>query len=196
MRGGWDRPLHLQAQEALDAATPGIFWAAHQADLDYAQIERLMNLDRLPADGFTVACFPLRLIGGSAALAARFADEYNTTFPTLEQVRERRYRIDAACERAGRDPIPFSIMTGVVVGADLADLRERVGRLSRLRADDPDDFLASPPSGWIVDTVEQAAEQLSAMRDAGVSRVMCQQLLHEDLEAVALLGRELAPRVA
>jgi kynurenine formamidase len=66
---GWDRPLHLQAQEALASGRPGIFWAAHQADQPYSQIERLANLDRLPPNGFTVACFPLRLIGGSAAPA-------------------------------------------------------------------------------------------------------------------------------
>lgn len=66
---GWDRPLHLQARDALAAGRPGIFWAAHQADLPYAQIERLANLGALPPTGFTVACFPLRLIGGSAAPA-------------------------------------------------------------------------------------------------------------------------------
>ena len=66
---GWDRPLHLQAAEALAAGRRGIFWAAHQADLPYSQIERLANLDRLPPTGFTVACFPLRLVGGSAAPA-------------------------------------------------------------------------------------------------------------------------------
>ena len=43
--------------------------AAHQADLAYSQIERLANLDQLPPTGFTVACFPLRLVGGSAAPA-------------------------------------------------------------------------------------------------------------------------------
>jgi kynurenine formamidase len=66
---GWDRPLHLEAHEALERGEPGIFWAAHQADLAYSQIERLANLDQLPATGFTVACFPLRLVGGSAAPA-------------------------------------------------------------------------------------------------------------------------------
>src|SRR5947209_8096435 len=66
---GWDRPLNLQAQEALAAGRAGIFWAAHQADLAYSQIERLANLDQLPATGFTVACFPLRLVGASAAPA-------------------------------------------------------------------------------------------------------------------------------
>jgi kynurenine formamidase len=66
---GWDRPLHLQAQEALAAGRPGIFWAAHQVDLPYSQIERLANLDQLPSTGFTVACLPLRLVGASAAPA-------------------------------------------------------------------------------------------------------------------------------
>jgi kynurenine formamidase len=66
---GWDRPLHLEAQEAVAAGRSGIFWAAHQADLAYSQIERLANLGELPPTGFTVACFPLRLVGGSAAPA-------------------------------------------------------------------------------------------------------------------------------
>jgi kynurenine formamidase len=66
---GWDAPLYMQAQEAVDRDEPGVFWAAHQADLPYSQIERLVNLDQLPATGFKVACFPLRLVGGSAAPA-------------------------------------------------------------------------------------------------------------------------------
>jgi kynurenine formamidase len=63
---GWDAPLHLQAQEAVARDEPGIFWAAHQADLAYCQLERLFNLGELPPTGFTVACFPLKIMGGSA----------------------------------------------------------------------------------------------------------------------------------
>jgi kynurenine formamidase len=66
---GWDGPLHLQAQAALERDEPGIFWAAHQADLPYSQIERLVNLGELPATGFQVACFPLKVEGASAAPA-------------------------------------------------------------------------------------------------------------------------------
>lgn len=66
---GWDPPLHMQAQEALERDESGVFWAAHQADLPYAQIERLVNLGELPPTGFKVACFPLRIVGGSAAPA-------------------------------------------------------------------------------------------------------------------------------
>lgn len=66
---GWDRPLWMQAQEAQEKGEKGIFWAAHQADLPYSQIERLVNLDRLPPTGFTVSCLPLPIVGGSAAPA-------------------------------------------------------------------------------------------------------------------------------
>ena len=66
---GWDAPLYMQAEQAKGAAKPGIFWAAHQVDLDYAQIERLFNLGALPSEGFQVACFPLRVEGASAAPA-------------------------------------------------------------------------------------------------------------------------------
>jgi kynurenine formamidase len=65
----WDRPLHLEAADALERNEPGVFWAAHQCDLPYCQIERLYGLAGLPATGFRVACFPLRLVGASAAPA-------------------------------------------------------------------------------------------------------------------------------
>jgi kynurenine formamidase len=66
---GWDAPLHLQAEKARAEDRPGIFWAAHQADRPYCQIERLVNLGELPASGFQVACFPLKVAGGSAGPA-------------------------------------------------------------------------------------------------------------------------------
>lgn len=66
---GWDRPLHLQAQDALRERRAGIFWEAHQVGLRYSQIERLASLDQLPPTGFVVACFPLRVVRASAAPA-------------------------------------------------------------------------------------------------------------------------------
>jgi kynurenine formamidase len=66
---GWDRPLHTQAAGALESKRPGVFWEAHQCGLAYSQIERLANLDQLPPTGFTVACFPLKLVGASGAPA-------------------------------------------------------------------------------------------------------------------------------
>ncbi|MBN2283397.1 MAG: cyclase family protein [Deltaproteobacteria bacterium] len=66
---GWDRPLNLQVAEALEKQETGIFWAAHQAGVPYCHIERLMNLAPLPPFGFKVACFPLKIKGGSAGPA-------------------------------------------------------------------------------------------------------------------------------
>ncbi|NPA06390.1 MAG: cyclase family protein [Chloroflexi bacterium] len=66
----WDEPLDRQARKAMMAGgKPGIFWAAHQVDLPYAQIERLVNLGQLPPYGFKVACFPLKIQRGSAGPA-------------------------------------------------------------------------------------------------------------------------------
>ena len=47
----------------------------------------------------------------------------------------------------------------------------------------------------VVGTVEQAAERLREYEAAGVSRIMAQHLVHEDVEMVALLG-EVAAQVA
>lgn len=146
---------------------------------------------------------PPLIIGGSAgarsaALAAAYADEYNTPFPTQEEARARRQRIVEACSDADREPIPFSIMTGVIAGRDATELRDRARRLlDRIgSAQSVEDFVAEPPRAWLVGTVAQVLEQLDGLREAGVNRVMCQQLLHDDLDAVELLGRELAPHVA
>src|SRR3954452_13945591 len=66
---GWDGPLDRQAREALARGEPGVFWAAHQCDRPYSQIERLVNLSALPPSGFQVACFPLKIVGASAGPA-------------------------------------------------------------------------------------------------------------------------------
>jgi alkanesulfonate monooxygenase SsuD/methylene tetrahydromethanopterin reductase-like flavin-dependent oxidoreductase (luciferase family) len=89
-------------------------------------------------------------------------------------------------------------MTGVLVGRDRDELRERAAALITVRGGDGTDveaWLADPPEAWIVGTVEQAAEQLGALRDAGVHRVMLQHLLHTDLATVELIGRDLARAV-
>jgi kynurenine formamidase len=70
---GWDGPLDRQARQALTRNEPGVFWAAHQCNLPYAQIERLVNLGSLPPSGFKVACFPLKIQGGSAGPARAVA---------------------------------------------------------------------------------------------------------------------------
>jgi alkanesulfonate monooxygenase SsuD/methylene tetrahydromethanopterin reductase-like flavin-dependent oxidoreductase (luciferase family) len=87
-------------------------------------------------------------------------------------------------------------MTAVLVGETEAELRVRTQQRGEKEGTDGDALLSEPPHGWIVGTVERAAEQLIALREAGVSRVMCQHLVHDDLDMVALIGERLAPLVA
>jgi F420-dependent oxidoreductase-like protein len=176
----------------------------HWRDSVFSFRGRHYELDRLDAHPKPVQQpHPPLILGGNAgpraaALAARFADEYNTTFPTADEVRERRGRIVAACEEAGREPIPFSVMTCVLVGRDRDELRERARRLAAWRGAedaDPDRWMAAQPPAWVMGTVDEVAERLRELGEAGAGRVMCQHLLHDDLDAVELLGREVAPRL-
>jgi F420-dependent oxidoreductase-like protein len=141
---------------------------------------------------------PPLIMGGAAGpraarLAARYADEYNTVMPTLEQIAERRASIVAACEKAGREPIPFTVMTGSVLGADEADYEERVRALKAWAGEGGG---AVNPETWIAGTIEQASERLKVYEQAGVSRVYLQHLVHRDVEMVELIGRELVSAVA
>lgn len=159
---------------------------------------RLRDLDAQPKP--VQRPHPPLIIGGSGGrrsvrLAARYADEYNTPFPTLDDVRARRDAVERACEEAGRDPLPLSVMTGLVVGSDAGELRRRADRLGERIGMDGAQLVSDPPPAWIVGTVDQAIERLAELRAAGVSRVMCQHLLHDDLDVVALIGERLAPAV-
>jgi F420-dependent oxidoreductase-like protein len=148
---------------------------------------------------------PPLITGGRAgpralSLAARFADEYNTAFVTLEEAAARRERLLAACDHAGRDPatMRFSLMTSCIVGADRADLLARARGVLRTIGEengDPEEFLRSRDDAWLVGTVDEIAAKLGAFEEAGVERVYLQHLAHDDLDMVALLGAEVAPAV-
>lgn len=50
-------------------------WPAHFVgrDREFCQIERLANLDALPAHGFTLSCFPIKIVGAGAGWARAVA---------------------------------------------------------------------------------------------------------------------------
>lgn len=64
----WDRPLPFIAKEYQESRDPSIIWEAHFAGIErgYLHIEKLCNLDQLPAKGFTFCCFPVKIKGASA----------------------------------------------------------------------------------------------------------------------------------
>jgi F420-dependent oxidoreductase-like protein len=178
-------------------------WSEHDVDFD-GERYRLEGLDALPKP--LQRPRPTLIVGGGAgprgaALAARWADEYNTTLvSSLDECRQRRRRLETAWAAAGRDPdtVRFSLMTGCVVGRDRADLLERVARMMERtgRSGRPEEFLASAPGYRILGTTEQAVERLQRLQAAGVQRVMLQHLVHDDLDMVALIGEALVPALA
>jgi F420-dependent oxidoreductase-like protein len=184
--------MEEQLQIVLGAWMPGPFSFA-------GDHYTLVDLDAQPKPAQQP--HPPLLMGGiagprGARLAALYADEYNTVFPTLEQARERGANLAAAAEKVGRDrPLPLSVMTLTIIGSDQADLDRRVAAVAQAQSVSPEALLANANPGWIIGTVESALDQLGALADAGVSRVMCQHLAHTDLEFVELLGRELAPQL-
>jgi F420-dependent oxidoreductase-like protein len=132
---------------------------------------------------------PPLVLGGtakprSAALAARFASEYNTLNAPLDELRTRRNRLEAACEEIGRDPatLGYSLMTTCVVGRDRGEVDGRLERLGELLG--KRDWMGDWPHG----TVEEVADRLGELRSAGISRVMLQHLDHTDVDAVAVMG--------
>jgi F420-dependent oxidoreductase-like protein len=142
------------------------------------------------------------LVGGSAkpgttTPAVRFADEYNTFFATVEEVRERKQRLDEACERAGRDPatLRYSLMAPCVIGEDEAAVRESARRISERFGRDPEQILERYGERGPVGTVDQVIQRLREIEEIGYERVMLQHLVHDDLHTVELIGRELAGRV-
>lgn len=141
---------------------------------------------------------PNLIVGGdagprSAAVAARWADEYNTHSPSLDDCRHGRRALDEACERAGRDPssLPLSLMTNCVLGTDRNDLLRRIENQLAITGDegaDPEGFLRSRGDAHLVGTMDDMRDRLLEMEEAGLTRVMCQHLAHDDLEMVELIG--------
>jgi F420-dependent oxidoreductase-like protein len=139
---------------------------------------------------------PPLLVGGAAgpraaALAARWAQEYNSAFATVDECRERRARLDAACRESGRDPatLTFSIVTRCIVGEDRSEVGERLRRVQAL------DGSFAPAESWLVGTVDELATQLAALEDTGVGHVVLHHLDHRDLAMIELIGRDLVPAV-
>lgn len=130
---------------------------------------------------------PPIVVGGNAKQgtvrpAARFADEYNTIFCDPEEFARRRERIRALCVEEGRDPdtLRLSLMLPIAI--------TDAGRKHIENVPFKDVALSGTP--------EETVEKLQEYERAGCERVMLQHLLHEDLETVELIGRELVPALA
>ncbi|WP_169542286.1 LLM class flavin-dependent oxidoreductase [Solirubrobacter soli] len=192
---GWSEVEHtaygfpfLSMKERMDVLEEQleIIHDGHFAPGPFSFKGRYYELNDLQARPQPLGHLPL-IMGGAAGpraarLAARYADEYNTVMPTLEQVAERKGAIDAACEKASREPIPFTVMTTCVIGEDQPDFARRLAAFREQTGSDPDATTA------VIGTLHEARERLAELEAAGVSGIYLQHLLHRDIEMVELIG--------
>jgi kynurenine formamidase len=64
----WDAPFVYTAEKYKKTRDTSLIWEGHKAgrEIGYCHLEKLHNLESLPADGFTIVCFPTKIRGASA----------------------------------------------------------------------------------------------------------------------------------
>lgn len=64
----WDAPFVHTKDRYAESGDSSLIWEGHKAgrEIGYCHLEKLHNLEALPADGFLVSCFPVKIRGASA----------------------------------------------------------------------------------------------------------------------------------
>ena len=64
----WDAPFDHTRERYAATGDARLIWEGHKAgrDIGYCHLEKLHNLEALPAAGFTIACFPMKIRAASA----------------------------------------------------------------------------------------------------------------------------------
>ena len=64
----WDAPFEHTARKYGETGDARLVWEGHKAgrDIGYCHLEKLHNLESLPADGFHISCFPHKIRAASA----------------------------------------------------------------------------------------------------------------------------------
>jgi kynurenine formamidase len=64
----WDAPFVHTAKKYGETQDASLIWEGHKAgrDIGYCHLEKLHNLEALPASGFYISCFPHKIRGASA----------------------------------------------------------------------------------------------------------------------------------
>ena len=126
----------------------------------------------------------IELLQWQRELAARFADEFNLAFPTLEFAGLQIGRVRRACEAAGRSPddLVYSAAFVVCAGKDDADIARRATAIGR----SVDELRSNSP---LVGTPAEIIDRLGAFAEAGVQRVYLQLLDLCDLDHLEVFAR-------
>jgi alkanesulfonate monooxygenase len=137
---------------------------------------------------------PPMLIGGGGKvrtpqLAARFADEFNMPFNSLEETSTQFERVREACERAGRgrESIILSAAQVLCVGENETEIERRAQRIGREVSELRDHGLAG--------TVDEVVEKIQSFANVGAQRIYLQVLDLSDLDHLRLVAEQVMPRV-
>jgi F420-dependent oxidoreductase-like protein len=135
------------------------------------------------------------LIGGHGAtrtpqLTARYADEFNMPFASIEDTERQFGRVRAAAEAAGRsaDEITYSNALVVCVGADDREVARRAAAIGR----DADDLKANGLAGSPAEVVEK----IGKYAEAGSERIYLQVLDLSDLDHLELISSQVQTQLS
>ncbi|UYP19147.1 LLM class F420-dependent oxidoreductase [Rhodococcus sp. Z13] len=138
---------------------------------------------------------PPIVMGGSGkkrtpALTARYADEFNVPFNSVEETVKLFERVRGACEEIGRDPKELTYSNALVLccGRDEAEIARRAARIGR----EVDELRANGLAG----TPGELIEKIRTYAEAGSQRIYLQVLDLADLEHLELVAQEVMPAVA
>jgi len=134
------------------------------------------------------------ILGGAGArrtprLAARFADEFNVPFHTVQDSAAAFARVREACEAAGRysSSMFYSVAQTVCCGKDEAEFRRRAAAIGR----EPDTMRETGVAG----TPGEVAAKIAEFAEIGADRVYLQVLDLGDLDHLALIASDVAPQL-
>ena len=137
---------------------------------------------------------PPILIGGrgprrTPQLAARYADEFNVAFVSIEQTAAVFGRVREACQAAGREPgsLVYSAGHTVCCGRDEAELARRAEAIGW--------DLATQRADGLVGTPDEIVDRLGAFAELGATRFYLQVLDLHDLDHLELIASEVLPQV-
>lgn len=134
------------------------------------------------------------IVGGGGpkrtpSIAARFASEYNQSFPAKGDIAAQIARVRAACEEIGRDSnsLTYSVALAVGVGGTSDDVARRATDAGR----SADDMARDGIGG----TAAQAVDELSELKELGISRIYLQVWDLEDHAHLDYIASEIMPQV-
>lgn len=135
---------------------------------------------------------PPILIGGNGLrrtlpLVARFANEWNAVYLTPDRFQQLNAELDELLRQRGRDPVHVrrSMMTGCVFGRDRGEVERKV----EARTQGKRTAKELRQHGVLVGTPTNFREQLAALEQVGVQRVMLQWLDMDDLAGLEAMAK-------